>query len=191
MADLLLASASPRRKELLQQIGVNIDVCAVDIDESMREAELVEDFVLRLAQEKAEAGVNLVGNQLPTLGSDTIVVCDGVVMGKPKDQQHAIAMLKQLSGRTHQVLTAVAITDGSAVQSCLVSTDVTFNELTERQMLDYWQTGEPADKAGGYGIQGLGAVFVKHMVGSYSAVVGLPLAETAQLLAKFDIPVWQ
>lgn len=191
MADLLLASASPRRKELLQQIGVNIDVCAVNIDESMREAELAEDFVLRLAQEKAEAGGCLAGNQLPTLGSDTIVVCDGVVMGKPKDQQHALAMLKQLSGRTHQVLTAVAITDGSSMESCLVSTDVTFNGLTEQQMLDYWQTGEPADKAGGYGIQGLGAVFVKHMVGSYSAVVGLPLAETAQLLAKFDIPVWQ
>lgn len=191
MADLLLASASPRRKELLQQIGVNIDVCAVNIDESMREAELAEDFVLRLAQEKAEAGVSLSGNKLPALGSDTIVVCDGVVMGKPKDQQHALAMLKQLSGRTHQVLTAVAITDGSSMESCLVSTDVTFNGLTEQQMLDYWQTGEPADKAGGYGIQGLGAVFVKHMVGSYSAVVGLPLAETAQLLAKFDIPVWQ
>ncbi|WP_271273423.1 Maf family protein [Aliamphritea hakodatensis] len=191
MSDLILASASPRRRELLQQIGVRFDVQPVDIPEVKRPDESADDFVKRLAVEKATAGWERSGRNLPVLGSDTVVVLDDQVMGKPRNREHGIAMLQALSGREHQVMTALAIVNNEQTQVRAVSTRVQFKELSDELCLRYWETGEPADKAGGYGIQGLGAVFVASMSGSYSSVVGLPLAETADLLNVFKVPFWQ
>lgn len=191
MADLILASASPRRRELLQQIGVRILTCPVDLEERLLPGEAPQAFVERLAREKAEAGFRQAGGRLPALGSDTAVVLGERVMGKPRDERDAVEMLMSLSGRTHQVMTGVAVADGRRTLARVVSTEVRFNTLSEAQCRRYWATGEPCDKAGGYGIQGLGAVFVAAINGSYSAVVGLPLAETAALLAEFEVPIWQ
>lgn len=191
MSDLILASASPRRRELLQQIGVRFDVQPVDIPEVKRPDESAVDFVKRLAVEKATAGWERSAQNLPVLGSDTVVVLDDQVMGKPRDRDDGIAMLQALSGREHQVMTALAIVNNEQTQVRAVSTRVQFKELSEALCLRYWETGEPADKAGGYGIQGLGAVFVAGISGSYSSVVGLPLTETADLLNLFKVPFWQ
>jgi len=187
---LILASASPRRSELLTQIGVKHHKLAVNICEEKLPDETAMQYVERLAREKAEAGFRLAGSGLPALGSDTSVVIDGRVLGKPADEEDAVSMLMQLSGRAHQVMTAVAVCDGRRCVSQVVTTDVTFVAITEAQCRRYWQTSEPCDKAGAYGIQGLGAVFVASISGSYSAVVGLPLMETASMLAEFDVPVW-
>lgn len=187
---LVLASASPRRSELLTQIGVKHHKMAVDICEDKLPDETAMQYVERLAREKAEAGFKLAGSDLPALGSDTSVVVDGLVLGKPVDEQDAVSMLMRLSGRVHQVMTAVAVCDAQRCISQVVTTDVTFVNLTQAQCRRYWQTSEPCDKAGAYGIQGLGAVFVASISGSYSAVVGLPLMETASLLAEFAVPVW-
>ena len=191
MTDLILASASPRRRELLQQIGVRLQALAVDLDESMLAGEVADVFVRRLACEKAEAGFRRSGAGLPTLGSDTVVVLDGRVMGKPQGRDQGIEMLLSLSGKRHQVMTGVAVTDGQRTLSDVVVTDVVFNEISKSEAEHYWETGEPCDKAGGYGIQGLGAVFVRHISGSYTAVVGLPLSETAALLSEFNVSIWQ
>ncbi|WP_409523282.1 Maf family protein [Nitrincola sp. MINF-07-Sa-05] len=187
---LILASASPRRSELLTQIGVKHRKLAVDICEDKLPDETAMQYVERLAREKARAGFKLAGCGRPALGSDTSVVIDGQVLGKPVDEQDAVSMLMQLSGRVHQVMTAVAVCDGDRLLSQVVTTDVTFVTLTQAQCRLYWQSSEPCDKAGAYGIQGLGAVFVASISGSYSAVVGLPLMETARMLAEFDVPVW-
>ena len=191
MTDLILASASPRRRELLQQIGVRLQALAVDLDESMLAGEVADVFVRRLACEKAEVGFRRSGTGLPTLGSDTVVVLDGRVMGKPQGRDQGIEMLLSLSGKRHQVMTGVAVTDGQRTLSDVVVTDVVFNEISKSEAEHYWETGEPCDKAGGYGIQGLGAVFVRHISGSYTAVVGLPLSETAALLSEFNVSIWQ
>ena len=191
MSELILASASPRRLELLQQIGVPCEVHPVDIPEIAQAGELPEHFVERLAHEKACAGYVQRSVGSVVLGSDTVVVCNGQIMGKPVDREHAIEMLQQLSGGQHQVMTAVAVTNGEQTRSVVVTTEVHFHPLSKQQCLDYWDSGEPRDKAGAYGIQGLGAVFVASISGSYSAVVGLPLAETAKLLESFGIAVWQ
>lgn len=191
MTDLILASASPRRRELLQQIGVRLQACPVDLDESMLAGEAAETFVRRLACEKAAAGFRRSGADLPTLGSDTVVVLNGRVMGKPANRDQGIEMLLSLSGQCHQVMTGVAVTNGQHTRCDVVVTDVEFNEISEREAARYWETGEPCDKAGGYGIQGLGAVFVRRISGSYSAVVGLPLSETAVLLSEFNVSIWQ
>jgi len=191
VTDLILASASPRRRELLQQIGVRAEALPVDLDETPLPAEQPEAFVRRLACEKAEAGYQRAGNSLPALGSDTAVVLDGEIMGKPLDEADAARMLLALSGRTHQVMTGVAVTDGHETRAEVVVTDVRFNAISPQQAQQYWQSGEPCDKAGGYGIQGLGAVFVDRIEGSYSAVVGLPLSETATLLSGFNVPIWR
>lgn len=191
MAELVLASASPRRRELLSQIGVNCEVLPVDIAEIKSENESATEFVERMAREKALAGVNRVAGSRVVLGSDTVVVHQGSVMGKPADRAESLAMLQQLSGSEHQVLTAVAVADGEHIESVVVSTMVRFRELPRSLCEQYWSSGEPRDKAGSYGIQGLGAVFVASIEGSYSSVVGLPLSETAELLKKFDIAIWQ
>lgn len=184
---LYLASTSPRRQTLLAQIGIRFDLLPQHVDESRRVGEHSEAYVQRLALEKARAGkANMPssGPVLPVLGADTIVVCDGQILGKPVDQAQAFGMWRLLSNRSHQVFTAVALIDGDAEISCISETTVTFRAIDEQEMLKYWQSGEPADKAGAYGIQGYGAVFVVKLTGSYSGVVGLPLYETHQLLQR-------
>ncbi|WP_417224790.1 Maf family protein [Amphritea sp.] len=189
--ELILASASPRRLELLQQIGVVCQVKPVHIPEVPQPGESPAAFVERLAREKACAGLasTLAGEVV--LGADTVVVSNGQILGKPANREDALRMLQQLSGAEHQVMTAVAVTNRERILCQVVTTDVRFQILSQAQCEQYWDTGEPCDKAGAYGIQGLGAVFVAAIKGSYSAVVGLPLTETAALLAAFRIPVWQ
>ena len=179
---LYLASASPRRRELLTQLGVAFALLRVDVEEVRRPDEPAETYVRRLAADKALAGWQACAGQLPVLGADTIVVLDGDVLEKPRDQQDAARMMRLLSGRTHQVMTAIAVASASGISQRLVVTDVTFRALDEAEIAAYWQTGEPADKAGGYGIQGIAGKFVTYLAGSYSAVVGLPLPETDELL---------
>lgn len=186
-AQIILASASPRRQELLDQINIRHQVLPVDIDETPHENEVAEDYVQRLALQKAQAGFQLSATELPTLGSDTVVVLDQQILGKPQHQQHGIDMLKSLSGREHQVMTAVSVVDGSQTQSALSISKVRFCALTDAQILAYWNTNEAADKAGAYAIQGIAAQFIEHLEGSYSGVMGLPLMETARLLRRFKI----
>ncbi len=185
---IYLASASPRRQELLQQIGVDFDLLKVEVDETPLPGERPEAFVRRLALEKARAGRRQLdaGDARPVLGADTAVVVGDTIMGKPHDREHGVAMLQALSGCTHQVMTAVALVgDHEAVQ--VSTSDVTFDTLGAATCEAYWSSGEPLDKAGGYAIQGLAAAFVTRLEGSYSGVVGLPLRETAALLGEFDI----
>lgn len=186
--DLCLASASPRRVDLLTSIGVTADVRPCHIDETPRANEAAADYVVRLAVEKALAADAL--TSLPTLGSDTAVVMDDRVLGKPNHRTHAAEMLAALSGRSHHVLTGVAIKGPAGLQTCCVSTRVDFREISDEEIMAYWLTGEPRDKAGGYAIQGLASIFVASIQGSYSAVVGLPLFETATLLRQQGIPIW-
>ncbi|WP_290702579.1 Maf family protein [Amphritea sp.] len=188
---LILASASPRRLELLQQIGVPCIVNPVDIPEVPGSNEVPSQFVERLAREKAQAGFQKAGADSVVMGADTVVVSNGRIMGKPTGKDDAIGMLTQLSGNKHQVMTAVAVVDRERILSQVVTTEVSFRNLSRLQCEQYWDSGEPKDKAGAYGIQGLGAVFVVNIKGSYSAVVGLPLAETAVLLESFGIGVWR
>ena len=182
---IYLASASPRRKQLLSQLDVAFEQFATDIDESQVEGETVEAFVCRLAEEKALAGVVIAEQDYPVLGSDTIVVLNGQVLGKPTDQSDAIATLTALSGQTHQVMTAIAFANKSKVKSMLVTTEVTFKHLSQQEINDYCATKEPLDKAGSYGIQGGAGRFVTNLNGSYFAVMGLPLYETEKLLNEF------
>ncbi len=187
---LYLASASPRRRELLEQIGVLPRRVQVDVDESRHPQEDIDAFVQRLALEKAQAGWAALpaAERGPVLGADTLVVLDGEPLGKPADQREALTMLARLSGRTHEVLTAVAVVTPEPLL-CLSRSRVTFCAISAEERLAYWQSGEPADKAGAYGIQGLGAIFVAHLEGSYSGVMGLPLFETAELLRQAGIRV--
>ena len=192
---IYLASQSPRRAELLRQIGVTFEQLFGEIDETPGPGELPADYVLRMAREKAAAGwQKIVASGLtirPLLASDTTVVYQDKILGKPENEHDARRMLALLSGNTHQVMTAVAITDGQQFRTELSVTDVVFKELSDQLIEDYIASGEPADKAGAYGIQGYGAVLVAGISGSYSGVVGLPLMETAQLLADFGLPCWQ
>ncbi len=209
---LYLASQSPRRRELLAQIGVDYQTLTVEVTEQRLEDELPAEYVQRLAADKAKAGGELlldrasvasssvassVGDYLPVsltipvLGADTVVVLGDRVMEKPADETEAVAMLLALSGRPHQVMTAVSFYTPERQQTMLSVTDVVFREITESEAHRYWQTREPCDKAGGYGIQGLGAVFVTEIHGSYTGVVGLPLEQTYLLLDSFGIAYWQ
>lgn len=192
MATLYLASGSPRRRELLTQIGVAFSTLAAPIDESVLAGEAAAQYVQRLALAKANAGLATLNapDDAVVLGADTAVVVDGRILGKPVDRADALAMLQLLSGRDHQVLTAVALANDQRSEVRLVSSEVHFRPVSSTEAHTYWASGEPQDKAGGYAIQGLGAVFVSSMRGSYSAVVGLPLCETAALLADFGIPCW-
>lgn len=193
MTTLYLASASPRRRELLAQIGVPFVTRVQPIDETPLPAEAPAAYVERLALAKAQAVFATLQDRqgAVVLGSDTAVVLDGRILGKPVDREDALATLAALSGREHQVLTAVALVNDIRAEACVVTSTVRFKTLDRTQIEAYWATGEPRDKAGSYGIQGLAAVFVSQMQGSYSAVVGLPLCETAELLAQFAIPCWQ
>ena len=193
MATLYLASGSPRRRELLTQIAVPFLTQIAPIDENALPGESPIAYVERLARGKAQAGLAALTDTADAvvLGADTAVVLDGRILGKPTDRADALATLGALSGRTHEVLTAVALVSRERQASRVVTSQVSFRVLSQAEIEAYWASGEPQDKAGCYGIQGLAAVFVSQLQGSYSAVVGLPLCETAALLAEFAIPCWQ
>lgn len=185
-----LASGSPRRRELLQQIGVPFVVLPVSVDETVRPGESAADLVCRLAMAKARAGIALRSNEDGlVLGADTAVALGDELFGKPADEPDGIRMLTRLGGRTHEVWTAVAIARGGRERVELCRSEVTFRAISLADARAYWQTGEPADKAGAYAIQGRGAIFVANLTGSYSGVMGLPLFETARLLEAFERPV--
>ena len=186
-----LASTSPRRRELLSSVGLTFEIISVDIDERHEQDESATAFVTRMALAKVDRAVELVDENwkanLPILAADTCVTIDNQILGKPIAVDHAKAMLNLLSGRTHAVLTAVALKSGEAVWQDLSQSEVTFSSLTTQEIDAYCASQEPFDKAGAYAIQGLGGAFVKHIEGSYTGVVGLPMYETRRLLAKIGI----
>jgi len=190
---IFLASGSPRRRDLLRQIGVSFQVIGVELDETARADEAPLAYVARLAEAKAAAGwqrSRSLGNA-PVLAADTAVVLDGRILGKPADMENATSMLRELSSRTHEVLTAVAVRTGAGTQLKVSRSMVTFRSIDAAEARDYWETGEPRDKAGAYAIQGYAAVFIADLEGSYSGVMGLPLFETAQLLEAAGIGRWR
>ncbi|MDD5320216.1 MAG: Maf family protein [Methylococcales bacterium] len=187
---IILASASPRRKELLDQIKVFYKVYPVVLDETPLPYETPRNYVQRLAAEKSAACVAQLATDIPVLAADTAVILGDVIMGKPKSEADALAMLTQLSGKTHQVYSAISLRGRQHDQAVSI-TDVTFRRLTKQEILDYLHSGEPLDKAGSYAIQGLGSMFVESIKGSFSGVVGLPLFETAQLLSKQGIELFK
>ena len=187
---IILASASPRRKELLDQIKVSYRIYPVNLDETPFPNETPLDYVQRVAAEKSAACMAQLKTETPVLAADTAVILGNVIMGKPKDQADALAMLTKLSGKTHQVYSAISLRGREHSQAVSI-TEVTFRRLTEREMLDYWHSGEPFDKAGSYAIQGMGCAFVESIKGSFSGVVGLPLFETAELLSKQGIKLFK
>ncbi len=188
--DIYLASASPRRRELLEQIGMSFRQLVVDVPEVREKDEVPEMYVLRVALDKARAGRATLAEEDPlaVLGADTAVVIQGEVLGKPRNRDDALAMMARLSGQWHQVMSAVAIVgpDGEEHSRLCVSS-VLFREVSVAEAISYWDTGEPKDKAGGYAIQGRAAVFIERLEGSYSGVMGLPLFETASLLEQIGI----
>ena len=205
MADLYLASRSPRRRELLKQIGVRFEPLLIrlasqreiDVDELQHDGEPADRYVERIAHEKAEHGVQALAMRSmlpkPVLAADTVVILDGEVLGKPVDKAQAAYFLQRLSGRRHEVRTAVALglpggSNARVLRAVSIST-VTFRKLEADEIAQYIATGDPMDKAGGYGIQSLAAVFIEHLEGSYTGVMGLPLFETAQLLKQGGLPV--
>jgi septum formation protein len=188
---IYLASRSPRRGELLSQIGIGFDVLPSDVDESVQPDEAPEHYVMRLAREKASVCVQRLAEQdlplLPVLAADTTVCIDGMILGKPENDADAAAMLRRMSDRWHMVHTAVAVAAQGRVEVALSSTQVELAPLTEADIAAYIASGEPRDKAGSYGIQGLAGTFVRRIEGSYSGVMGLPIYETAQLLKQFGV----
>lgn len=187
-AQLILASASPRRCQLLAQIGVEFHQQAADVDETPLAGESAEAYVLRVASAKARAVHRTRSVELPVLGADTEVVIDGKVLGKPRDAAHGRELLQRLSGRSHEVLSAVVVIDAEETFA-LSRSRVWFRTLDGPEIEAYWRSGEPCDKAGAYAIQGLGALFVERLEGSYSGVMGLPLYETGGLLQDIGIQV--
>lgn len=185
MTALYLASGSPRRRELLALLDLPFEVLKTEVEEQRNPGESAQEYVQRLAQDKAHAGVAVAPQDLPVLGADTIVVLNGQVLEKPQDKIHAQQILSALSGQQHQVITAVSLADRQDILSAMVVTDVTFRVLSQLEISNYIATGEPMDKAGAYGIQGKGGCFVRTIAGSYHAVVGLPLVETHELLSHF------
>lgn len=184
-----LASGSPRRRELLQQIGVSFRVVSTAVDETVLPGEAPAAYVERLAAAKADDGWDRSRDAAgtPVLAADTAVVLDGRILGKPSNREDAERMLRQLSGRTHEVLTAVALRTADGLQSRISRSEVTFRPLIAGEAQAYWETGEPADKAGAYAVQGRAAIFISDLRGSYSGVMGLPLFETAELLSSAGV----
>jgi septum formation protein len=182
---LYLASRSPRRQELLRQVGLRFEAVAADVDERSTPGQSPAEYAVAMALAKARA-VHA-ADPRPVLGADTDVVIDGQILGKPGDRAQALAMLRQLGGRTHEVYSGVAVVHAGRAGTALSVTRVSFGPISDAQAQAYWDTGEPADKAGAYAIQGYGAQFVKHLEGSYSGVMGLPLYETLQLLEGFGV----
>jgi len=189
LPQIILASASPRRRELLAQIGISVIAQSVDIDETINQGEPVLGYVQRLAMEKAQRGFDIIVNEkgLPVLGSDTIVEIDGMILGKPENRQHARQMLQQLSSQKHTVHTSVAIVTEQKSVIATSSSQVVFKALEEKEIDCYLATGEADDKAGAYAIQGIAAQFVKNINGSFSGVMGLPLYETTKLLKQCGV----
>ena len=185
---IYLASRSPRRRELLAQIGVHHSVIDIDVDETPLPNEAPAEYVIRIALEKARAGQAAVAGepQLPVLAADTAVVAGQQILGKPRDQAEALAMMQRLSATHHKVLTGVAL-KGRQEATRLSVSRVQFRPVSSAEALAYWQSGEPADKAGGYAIQGLGALFISALEGSFSGVMGLPLFETGELLQQAGV----
>lgn len=190
---IVLASRSPRRSQLLRQIGVPHEVLAVDFDEARLPGEAPREYVGRVARDKATHALRLPAGPggRPLLVADTVVVLGDELLGKPQDESECVRILGLLSGRVHEVLTAVVLHAGGGLQTALSVSRVAFRTIGESERRAYWATGEPVDKAGAYAVQGLGAVFVERIEGSYSGVMGLPLFETARLLADAGIPAWQ
>lgn len=200
MKTIYLASKSPRRRELLRQAGIHFELLPLrahpvgrrDVDETPLLNEAAADYAMRIARLKAEAAMRMmVTRHLPlrlVLTADTTVVLDGEIFAKPADAAEAASMLKRLSGRTHEVLTAVAVASTREVRAALSRSEVTFRKLDESEIRQYVDSGEPLDKAGAYAIQGRAAMFISHLSGSYSGVMGLPLLETAQLIRDFETP---
>ena len=188
--DFWLASSSPRRKELLEQVGYRFNAFSVDVDESPSPAEDPKAYVLRLARTKAIAGAQQKPG-IAVLGSDTTVTIDNHILGKPENEDDFQRMMGLLSGRSHHVHTGVAVCLDERVESVISTTVVRFGALNDDLVSAYWRSGEPLGKAGGYAIQGFAAVFVESIEGSYSGVVGLPLYETRQLLSSFGVEPWR
>ncbi len=186
-AVLHLASASPRRREILTALGLSFSYGGLDVDESPLAGEPVSDMVLRLATSKAHTAVATGEHAVPVLGADTIVVIGDHIFGKPGSTEEALQMLASLSGRSHQVLTGVAVIANGELETALSMTEVQFREIHPDEAAAYWQSGEPAGKAGAYAVQGLGGIFVSGITGSYTGVVGLPVFETAGLLRQAGI----
>jgi septum formation protein len=189
MKNLILASASPRRSELLKQINLAHTIQVANIDETPLANEKPVDYVLRVAHEKSLLVFQQENNNHSVvLAADTSVVLEGEIMGKPDNLEQAMAMLSALSAKTHEVYSAVSVRGKLIQETCCIS-QVTFRRLSEQEIINYWQTGEPADKAGSYAIQGLGSVFVQSIKGSFSGIMGLPLFEAAQLLENEGIGI--
>jgi septum formation protein len=186
-AMLYLASKSPRRRELLARLGVEFDVLDIDVPEVRDDDEQVFDYICRVAREKAEAGRRRAGDDVLVLGSDTEVALGGRAFGKPRDARDAAQMLAELSGRTHQVITAVVLVGQAQPAQALSVSEVTFAPLSAAQIAGYVDSGEFEGKAGAYAIQGAAEAFIRRLAGSYSGVMGLPLFETAQLLGKVGL----
>ena len=186
-AQFVLASGSPQRADLLHSVGFKFLIEPADIDESITPGEEPRDYVGRMARSKATHAYT----DLAVLGADTIVLVDGEVLGKPVDRGQAISFIDTLSGREHEVVTAVAISLRGRVEIAVVGAKVHFRNLKSGEASRYWDTGEPFDKAGGYGLQGVGGIFVEKVIGSYSAVIGLPLVETEGLLSSFGVDTWR
>jgi septum formation protein len=190
---IYLASGSPRRRELLRQIGVSFRLVGADLDETAFRGESPLAYVSRLAQAKAAVGWERSRDSggAPVLAADTAVVLEGRILGKPADMNDAIAMLLELSGRAHEVLTAVALRSTAGTEVKVSQSTVTFRSIDRSEARAYWETGEPSDKAGAYAIQGYAAIFISDLKGSYSGVMGLPLFETAALLEAAGVMCWQ
>ena len=186
-AQLYLASRSPRRARFLQQLGLQFETLPADVAEQPVPGQSPADYALAIALAKAQAAAGLASLPLPVLAADTDVSIDGRILGKPRDRDDALAMLHRLSGRTHEVCSAVVLIGGGRIESAVTVTRVSFGTIGAAQAAAYWESGEPADKAGAYAIQGHAARWVKSIEGSYSGVVGLPLYETCELLRRFGI----
>ena len=192
MVDFIyLASASPRRQELLRQLGLAFEAMPSNIPEAPQRAESPEAYVKRMAQDKARVVATLIAERglprHPVLGADTEVVLQGEILGKPRDRVHGLEMLRRLAGRTHEVLTAISVRHGEKDETLLSTSLVSLAPLTEAEIAQYWETGEPADKAGAYAIQGKAAAFIARIEGSYSGVMGLPLYELVEILKKIGV----
>ena len=181
---IFLASGSPRRRELLTQIGVHFQCLVTHVDETVLENEAPSDLVRRLSLLKSSAAQERLGSSVVIIGADTTVAVDGQILGKPRDREDGLRMMASLSGKVHRVFTGVTVMRGNWKKTLVQTSQVTMRETTLEERRRYWDNGEPRDKAGAYGVQGLGAVFVRRIEGSYSGVMGLPLCETAGLLAE-------
>ena len=189
--NLVLASSSPRRAELLRQLQLEFSICVSEVDETPLSNEAPELYVCRLAQAKALAVLPLVGSDTLVLGADTVVSCMGQLLTKPLNPEHNRQMLERLSGRSHEVFTGICVASRSNCLTEVVRTEVEFGVIDDAALRGYVRIGEGMDKAGGYAVQGIGGIFVKRLVGSYSAVVGLPLAETESLLRRVGMDTWR